>query len=425
MYHWVPKNKSVTPIKTLPPEIIIEIMLNLNTTDINSACLANPIFNRACNAAIFWQLKTQRDYGITARDYSRIQLANPRQRYAKVKHYLDAANSDNTRYVLAAMLGFTDLMMQLDGQENIAMAKYKFMHRFCNRYLQPTEQLPLLPVRLQGEPPIPRDNFALYMATRYNNMDVVRYILKKSYSKLTPPFLVLSDIVTAIPDNIDTNEIFWFERIFVSAVASSNRLIYQLFDDPKYQDDIDRIRHDDWTLASGYNINHIQMIDLLHKHDFTINTIAGVIAAKNKNYQQWLDYMFLDPQLNGYNRDELLNLDLHFLVENGIIDNQILDDIKASMISALVHGNFELLLELRKSKHIGLDLMYLLPYINRSVELYGKNRSLISNIISGLQLFYDNRPPEVVDTLIKMLKQPRFSSDSIRDYIEIEFDEER
>ena len=57
-----------TPIRrnivNLPSEILFDILLNTETTDLAKLCPMHPIINNICNDGYFWQLKLLQDYKV-------------------------------------------------------------------------------------------------------------------------------------------------------------------------------------------------------------------------------------------------------------------------------------------------------------------------------------------------------------------------
>ncbi len=74
-------------MESIPQELLIEIMLNLEITDILNLCQLNKNISKLCNNNEFWRLKSQRDYlnytqtksrNITWKEFY-LHRANPRK----------------------------------------------------------------------------------------------------------------------------------------------------------------------------------------------------------------------------------------------------------------------------------------------------------------------------------------------------------
>lgn len=365
---WIPKAK---PPPTLPKEIIMEILINYDLTELPNIVATNRTFYNIYQSEHFWRSRAVRDFDITESEFNNISERNARHKYLKIKTYIgDITEKSMKLYIAAAMLGLSSIINRAG---KLGSVQYKEGMFFCNQYLR-HEQFIYTPFNENDQ--IAVSNFVLYMAHIYKQPGIIQLVLSNFAHEILPTIKIACGFVI----DLDISNYDEFLYIVKLLLYYNNPMIYDVVRQRRYQDY--------WLLfKTQYDneiyVEDIRMLRLLWQHGLPLRHNDLENAARVINFEQW--YQLYQQ-----------------------FDNRYMFLLNDSIINAIVYGNHKLLAQILDNinEDIIIDLSYLDYFIDKNTEIYGKDYFIRNNIVYGLQTFFGANMHRDVQGLIELLQMP-------------------
>lgn len=392
---WVPKIK---PLQTLPNEIITEILLKSDLADIPNLCLSSSIFNDICRSEAFWRFRAIQNFGILPNEFNDIDALTAKDKYMKILYYIgNYMDNIPQLYLSSSMIGLLSIITNLDqrySKDGFHIVNNSKIHNFSMNYLLPDESrfeyLYANSDRFYDDDDLNYKNihianYALYLAYVYNQSRVFNYLLENFRQQLLLETQILCHTITKIDDTV-SKFMYNFRHsyhVLVTSVSAGNPIYYQMLTDYKYRDIVNEI-------------NNYLRGDALTLHSFAndINTVETLIGLGINILEEMPDP--IARVVDGVSWRALVSKYNLYLEVNS----------HQSFIQAVIYGNYDLVVYLRSC--VNLAPVYLLDrlsiFFGENLNRYGKDYSLRTNIYNGINLYYNNNPPESIVLFLQLIK---------------------